>query len=98
MAGVLVAWDWRRSLAGLWYALALSSWKRTLGADGLAGEVDIIEYPNLASNNLMALHTKEGCSVAGADQTGELAWELCIKRSPTNTPCSQVPSSRTTVA
>lgn len=41
------------------------------------GEIDIIEYSNTVSNNIMALHTAPGCTIAGADQTGTLVTNDC---------------------
>ncbi|KAK5167026.1 uncharacterized protein LTR77_007755 [Saxophila tyrrhenica] len=42
-----------------------------------SGEIDIIEYTNNVPNNLMALHTTPGCSIAGAGQTGTLISADC---------------------
>ena len=41
------------------------------------GEIDIIEFVNNVPNNLMALHTSPGCTVAGADETGTLISSDC---------------------
>lgn len=43
------------------------------------GEIDIIEYLNLKPNNSMALHTSEGCTIAGSGQTGRLLTNDCGK-------------------
>ena len=69
-------------MASLWYAQAYPRLKRVVPTDLIAGEVDIVEYPNLATKNLMALHTKEGCSVAGSDQTGEHVMSVMSSQSP----------------
>lgn len=41
------------------------------------GEIDIIEFTNNVPNNLMALHTSPGCSVAGASESGTLLSADC---------------------
>ncbi|WPH02646.1 Hypothetical protein R9X50_00551100 [Acrodontium crateriforme] len=41
------------------------------------GEIDIIEFSNTLHNNIMAMHTSPGCSVAGADQSGTLITNDC---------------------
>lgn len=53
-----------------WWLLGSGTWPTT-------GEIDIIEYTNNGPSNLMALHTLPGCSIAGADMTGQLEWNDC---------------------
>ncbi|CAK4033977.1 glycoside hydrolase family 16 [Lecanosticta acicola] len=43
------------------------------------GEIDIIEYTNTKTNNSMALHTRENCTIAGSGQTGKLLTNDCGK-------------------
>jgi hypothetical protein len=61
------------NVCGTWpafWALGSGTWPEH-------GEIDIIEYTNTVPNNLMALHTTAGCTVAGADQTGTLVTSDC---------------------
>lgn len=42
------------------------------------GEIDIIEGVNLNTQNAMALHTSDGCSINGSGQTGTLISNNCF--------------------
>ncbi|SMR42338.1 unnamed protein product [Zymoseptoria tritici ST99CH_1E4] len=68
------------NVCGSWPAF----WMLGSGGDGQGvwpkfGEIDIIEYINDSGDNLMALHTAPGCTVAGAGQTGTLLTNDCGK-------------------
>ncbi|KAI0920654.1 hypothetical protein AcW1_002332 [Taiwanofungus camphoratus] len=41
------------------------------------GEIDIVEAVNQMANNQMALHTNNGCSASGSNQTGSLSNANC---------------------
>ncbi|KAK3051804.1 hypothetical protein LTR09_007104 [Extremus antarcticus] len=61
------------NVCGTWpafWALGSGTWPDN-------GEIDIIEYTNNVPNNLMALHTTPGCSIAGAGETGTLVAADC---------------------
>ncbi|KAF2171309.1 glycoside hydrolase family 16 protein [Zasmidium cellare ATCC 36951] len=48
-----------------------------VGAGPANGEIDIIEFPNLVCDNLMALHTSEDCTIAGTGESGTLLTNDC---------------------
>ncbi|KAK3705703.1 hypothetical protein LTR37_013146 [Vermiconidia calcicola] len=43
----------------------------------ITGEIDIIEFTNNVPNNLMALHTMPGCTIAGTEESGTLLTSDC---------------------
>lgn len=57
------------------------------------GEIDIIEGVNRNTQNAMALHTKDGCSIDGQDLTGSVLTRNCYVNAPGqsgNQGCSQI--------
>ncbi|KAI9669902.1 MAG: hypothetical protein M1831_006937 [Alyxoria varia] len=46
------------------------------------GEIDILEGVNVQGTNLMTLHTGEGCTTAGADQSADLLTSNCWQQAP----------------
>ena len=61
------------NLCGTWPAF----WTLGSGVWPTTGEIDIIEFANNAADNLMALHTTPGCTVAGSGETGILLSNQC---------------------
>jgi hypothetical protein len=59
--------DWHRPA---YWTVGSGTWPST-------GEIDVVEFTNNGPQNLMALHTLPGCSIAGSHMTGQLDYNNC---------------------